>query len=460
MLITYMLFALLGSTLPWIPQAREATGEGTPLTLSPSSVAGGEDGPDRVLLIEKPQDALAVRMQMIRSANETLDMAYYAIGADECGQAFLGEVLDAADRGVQVRILIDGKINGTGKTKRLMRALTTHPNIECRKYNPINVFRPWKWHAVLHDKFILADGQRLLLGGRNVSDRFFAPEGYAEEITQDRDVFVVNMDQPEKSVCRQLETYMDRLWTAEDTRPQKPLKGGEAEFQALRDAAVAFARRNPSMYVRKMEDYQRDALPARSVSLITNPIHTGKKQPVVAQGMRALAMQASSSVIIQTPYATVSDPLLETMRAIDENADTTLLTNSLASSPNYIAFSNYYSRRTRLLDAGLDIYELQSKDSIHGKSMIVDDRLSAVGSFNMDDRSFRIDTESMLVIDSVPFAESLHGAMSEYLGSSLQVGPDNRYLADGDTAAEPVHIAKRACIWLISVLSRLFYYLV
>lgn len=82
------------------------------------------------------------------------------------------------------------------------------------------------------------------------------------------------------------------------------------------------------------------------------------------------------------------------------------LTNSMASSPNYPAFSAYSSQRAKFLATGVEIYEYQSTDSIHGKSCVADGRISVVGSFNLDDRSLYIDTESVLIIDSPEFLHS------------------------------------------------------
>lgn len=452
-LLLYLLYSLIGSTAPWLPGA--PTYPAGEVSVEAADFLGVGEGPDRALLIEEASDAMNVRLRMIEAAARTLDVTYYAIGADACGEAFLGAVLRAAERGVSVRVLVDAKFSG-GKTAALLRSLDAHPNIECRRYNPTHLLKPWKWQAVLHDKFILADGQYLLLGGRNVSDRFFAPAGYDGEVTRDRDVFVSGGGAG--SVCGQVAAYMEALWGQEAS---VPFKTGDSEaWPRLLAATEALEHDNPAFLRAQMADYIARTVPTRKVTLVRNPTHTRKKQPAVAQTMHALAMHAQLDVTLQTPYTTASRTLMRTLHEIDSNADTTLLTNSLASTPNYIAFSNYHSQRQRFLDVGLDIFELQSTDSIHGKSMIVDRYLSVVGSFNMDDRSFFIDTESMLVVDSEPFAQALGAAIDGYIAESLMVGQDNRYITEGEIEALPVSVVKRAAIWVTSIFSRLFSYLV
>lgn len=454
LILLYFLFALIGSTVPWLPFVKPVPGE----HMQDTTFFGDGEGSDGVLLIETPHDAFNVRLEMVRAATQSLDIVYYSISPDACGQAFLREVRLAADRGVQVRILVDAKFNG-GKTRHLLEQLQAHENITCREYNPLHLLKPWTWHATLHDKFILVDETYLLLGGRNIGNRFYNPAEFTGEVTQDRDVFVANTQPGGSSVCQEAAAYMDMLFRTETT-PHKTRDGGKATWDAQDAAAASFASENPAFYARSFADYLAALQPTRKVTLISNPIHTQKKVPAVAETMRDLAMTASGSVVMQTPYATASKTLMQTLHAIDANADTTLLTNSLASSPNYFAYSNYYSQRQHFLDAGLDIYELQTEDSIHGKSMIVDGCLSAVGSFNMDDRSFYIDTESMLVIDSEPFAQTLHGAVQHYIDQSLLVGTDNHYLPSEAVTALPATLPKRVMMMTVSIFSRIFSFLI
>lgn len=454
----FLLLSLVFSIVPWLPRIKPKAASPLQQAMQTAFFTGDLQNIDRALLIEDAQDGMNVRLEMLRAATISLDIVYYSIAPDECGQAFLGEALRAANRGVRVRILVDGKMTSR-KTIRHLSRLQAHAHIQCQRYNPIALLTPWKLHSILHDKFILVDGRYLLLGGRNISNRFFAPAQHTGEVTMDRDVFVYNAVPSPQSACGQAAAYMDLLWQAEDVRPCPAAKDAQRGWPALGAQAEELPRANPAYRQRTLADYVRAAQPARRIALVTNPIHTRKKVPFVANAMKALALEAETSVVIQTPYATVSDGLMKALREIDANADTTLLTNSLASSPNFFAYSNYYSQRRRFLDAGLDIYELQSKDSIHGKSMVVDEHLSVVGSLNMNNRSFFISTESMLVIDSGDFAASLRGAVGRYIDNSLLVGPDNRYRPGGPVQALPVSWGKRALMQAFSVVSRLWGFL-
>lgn len=86
------------------------------------------------LLLENNTEALKWRLALIDEARYSLDVQYYLWYDDDSGNLILKRVLDAAKRGVRVRLIADG-ILLIGKGKNLA-ALETHPNVEVRIFNP------------------------------------------------------------------------------------------------------------------------------------------------------------------------------------------------------------------------------------------------------------------------------------------------------------------------------------
>ena len=68
----------------------------------------------------------------------------------------------------------------------------------------------------------------------------------------------------------------------------------------------------------------------------------------------------------------------------------------------------------------VNLYEYQGDGSLHSKAYIIDERISVVGSYNLDPRSTYLSTESVLVIDSKEFAEVLSNYYETKLESSLK----------------------------------------
>lgn len=336
-ILLYILFAQIGSTVPWLPFLKGHLDDGAAEASEARTFSCDCDtpGPDRATLVEEPNEAFAVRIAMVRGAKETLDIVYYTIQGDTSGEAFLGEVLRAADRGVQVRILLDGTINAAAGVRKYLGALQTHANIECRLYSPIHLLKPWQWHALLHDKLILVDQTHLLSGGRNVGDRFFDLHGYTGAVTHDRDAFVTGACD-ECSVTAQAKAHIDALWTYTATQPQKVAKNPRPLLETLLESADRVEAENAACYAKDLDAYISETLPTQKITMITNPIHTKKKVPVVGEALEQLAREAERSVIIQTPYSTANRVVLDALSVVDANAETVMLTNSLASTPNLI----------------------------------------------------------------------------------------------------------------------------
>src|SRR5690625_5311360 len=114
------------------------------------------------------------------TAVKTLDIQYYIWKKDLTGMLMFKAVIDAADRGVRDRLLLDDNaIHGLDSE---LSALDQHPHIEVRIFNPFFLRRA-KWTGSLtnfkkpnrrmHNKAILARNQAAIVGGRNISNEYF-----------------------------------------------------------------------------------------------------------------------------------------------------------------------------------------------------------------------------------------------------------------------------------------------
>ena len=88
-----------------------------------------------IRLLADPSEALQSRLHMAALATTTLDIQYYLWQSDNSGLALTHEVLQAADRGVRVRILLDD-IYHSGRDSAY-QTLDAHPNVEVRLFNPM-----------------------------------------------------------------------------------------------------------------------------------------------------------------------------------------------------------------------------------------------------------------------------------------------------------------------------------
>jgi putative cardiolipin synthase len=81
-------------------------------------------------------DAFVARYRLAEMAQRTLDVQYYIWEDDMSGRLLLLALLEAADRGVHVRLLLDD--NNTLGMDDVLRQLDAHPHIEVRLFNPFS----------------------------------------------------------------------------------------------------------------------------------------------------------------------------------------------------------------------------------------------------------------------------------------------------------------------------------
>ena len=153
-----------------------------------------------VMLLEEGFEALLLRGWMIEQAEQTIDVQYFIFSADNVGLLSTAELLEAANRGVRVRLIVDDVL--AHGDELLLRDIHVHPNIEVKVYNPtINIGKHWteKSRNVIsdfdginqrmHHKALIVDGKMVVTGGRNVGDEYY--DLNSDYNFRDRDVMLI-----------------------------------------------------------------------------------------------------------------------------------------------------------------------------------------------------------------------------------------------------------------------------
>lgn len=295
-----------------------------------------------------------------------------------------------------------------------------------RFYEPFRLFKPWTWHNRLHDKLLLVDGRVAVMGGRNIGDKYFADQP-PKDFAFDRDVLLYN-DKKGK-VLDEMEQYFVYLWNHDFTKrtkavfsKQKAKKGLKLRKNLLRSYQEAVHAKEP--FVMSSFNWAADGTSVKQIAFFTNPVERFNKRPLVLKKLNDLAHRAKRSVLIQTPYIIPTRPMKDGLTPLASEIQTTVVTNSLTATPNPLAFAGYLSTKKELMKTGVHLYEYEGPYSIHAKSMVVDDYLSIIGTYNLDARSSFLNTESILVIDSAPFALSLTQAIERKIAYSILVAKD------------------------------------
>ena len=431
------------------------------------SFYGNEVSQDRVILLEEKTFSGYARVNLMENAEETIDVAYYAIHKGYITDLILGMILDAADRGVKVRILLDGISHGMRfSLKDAQYALINHPNVEMKFYEPLNPLKPWTWNNRLHDKLLIIDNKYAVIGGRNIGNRYFVQEG-EKNPTNDRDVLIINTDTKTKegSVLNQMESYFNEVWNHPITKvpfeklsSRQQKKAQDANHQLKKK--LENLRKSDEKIFNNFYDWVKMSLPTKKITFIHNPIQRFNKEPWVWYDLSNLMKNSKKSLVIQSPYVIPTKPMLPYLDSVKIPPDKiTILTNSLASTANVMAYSGHIKHINGMVEKDVNIYEYQGPDSIHAKTFVFDDQVSAIGAFNMDSRSAFLNTESMVVIDSVEFTENLKNEMDQYFKKSLKVAKDQSYIENPDLKPGSVSWFKSYSVKGLSYITGLFQHL-
>ena len=207
-------------------------------------------------------------------------------------------------------------------------------------------------------------------------------------------------------------------------------------------------------------DWKARMVETKKISFVSNPTHIYGKEPYVWGTLQQLMADAKERVLIHTPYAVCSQDMYKGLEEVAANVPKAeLLLNSVASGDNICASSDYLKNKQKVIDTGMELYEYMGKYSTHGKSVLIDNNISAIGSYNFDNRSTYVDTETMLVADSEPLAKELETHLHHLKDGSLPVEADGSYGENGTVQEKQISKSKEWKIKALSHVMWLFRYL-
>lgn len=380
-------------------------------------------GTERVLCIDDNEEALVYRLRMIAEAKESVVLTTFDLRADEGGTAVMAALYMAAERGVKVRLLIDGIYQLMFlKNCDAFDALCMHENVDARFYNKVNLRNSYRLNYRLHDKYILVDDRMYLLGGRNTTRTFLGePKGGANI---DRDILVYNQTSGTGESFAELERYFNQTWSERCVKKISPhLKKSvrETEYQKFREIYGNLLVRYED--IDTYNAWMEDTVSADKITLLSNGTHAKNKEPRVLYAIEQLAKRGRQ-VVIQTPYIICNKYMYSVLNNIAENADVDIFINAVARGSNPWGCTDYLNNKEKILDTGVSVYEVMNTYAVHTKAVLIDDSISIIGSYNFDMRSTYLDTELMLVVDSKELNAQIRTLMDEYREKSIEVRSD------------------------------------
>ena len=173
--------------------------------------------------------------------------------------------------------------------------------------------------------------------------------------------------------------------------------------------------------------------------------------------LTALMQSGRESVVLQTPYIICNRAMYDALEtAAGGTAQVRILTNAPQSGANPWGCADYLNQKKTILETGVWVCEWSGEDSMHTKTILIDDRLSLIGSFNWDMRSAYLDTELMLLVDCPALNAALREQTEEMMRQSRLVSPDGTETAGERYIAPERSPLKAALQSVIRILIRPF----
>jgi len=406
-------------------------------------------------VIRQGGPAFMARLAMADLAEKTLDGQYYIWDADTSGLILADHLVRAADRGVRVRLLIDDHYMSESRDENIA-ALDAHPNIEIRFFNPVRN-RRWRFMSFLaefgrvnhrmHNKLFVMDNAVAIVGGRNIADVYFGVR--PEHNYVDLDVMSAG------PIVNELSASFDVFWNSDWALPVAAV----VEERATEQDLAAFRKRLEEKLAATSYPYPINEhfaeLRARLVEirdtfswapakvLVEHPSRVDSNADnVIALALRQRASEVERELLIESPYFVLGDPTIERVRELTaRGVKVRVLTNSAASHDVLPALAGYVNTRKKLLNAGVELYELrpdtdapriwsvfagESRAALHAKSLVFDRKSVFIGSFNLDPRSVALNTEIGVLIDSPEVA----GRVAELMDEGVSPGAAFRVTLD------------------------------
>lgn len=342
------------------------------------------------LALDAGSDAARASLDaLIANARDSLDIALYRLDPDPVAAGFVDTLTDAARRGVSVRLLLDQV--GTWQRPRAALRRFTDAGGALVLFSPFpRLNATGRLNLRNHRKLVLADGQRLWTGGRNVGAAYLGPAG-------DPDTWTDLSFSLEGPVVARYGELFEADWAKEVSAAPRPVAlpetAGRAELQLIPSG--------PDMRF----DGLHDAL--------VHAIHL-----------------ARSRVWISSPYFLPTDRLQHALvTATRLGRDITIMIPRRSNQPIADFARGTYIRELESFGATIRLFE---PHMLHAKAVVIDD-VAILGSANFDIRSMLLNFESALALydsESVSAVSDWFAAQAGACGVGMKPARLPRRLAE------------------------------
>jgi cardiolipin synthase C len=387
---------------------------------------------DYYRFLTSENDAMQCRFDLIQTATTEILVSCYIIKDDEVGMALISALLDARlNRGVRVYVLMDGNAS---KVSPYLVSYMTERGIEFKEFYLEKAAGVRRYYHRLHDKMLLADGYRMIVGGRNIKNSYFSL--HKKHNFKDREVYVESATAGATARTHFYYMFHAKRLTSR-VKAKKPNERRSLKIAQQLDDACHYVCEKCAIRREPRNDWPQ-GLPRTETEVRfvhdyfyskTDSVYTESllKDLASTEALLDLIEHAEHSITLENPYIV---PTRKWQRAFDRAAKRgvkiRLLTNSIKSNDVLVSQAAYLNRRKKLLKLGIEIWEHQGPKHFHSKTATIDDCISITGSYNIHTPSERFNSEVAVWVYDAQIATAHREHIEEYMKEAVQIGSNNR----------------------------------
>ncbi len=382
--------------------------------------------PHSILLIDSGASSLDQRLKLIESAKESIELEFFIFNIDRASRILTSALLKKAREGVKIRLLVDFSAP-VFQLRPAYAQLMKNANIEVKYYNTISMLRFFSVQHRSHRKLLIADGRKVITGGRNIADDYFDLSAHYNFL--DSDVLI------EGPIVKTIKASFDLYWNSNFSKSAEQI---DAEI-AAEDTNLA-----KSFFILSPEDVEALAAVTAAAPRIQDAVSTttcnditfitdfpghGESHRKIYPELVKLVSEAKNQMLIESPYfvlKTEGHSLFKSMK--DRNIKIDLLTNGLFSTDAYYVISALQPRLHWIAETGLNLHifnglpiqstlPLQASPTrwgIHSKRAVIDTVTTLIGTYNIDPRSANLNSELVVICrDGKALADQVTRSITE-----------------------------------------------
>jgi putative cardiolipin synthase len=387
--------------------------------------------PHKIELINDGLASLQRRIELIESAKQSIELEFFIYELDTAARIVTAKLIDAAKRGVKVKLLVDFSAPVFKLRPKYARGLEER-GIEVRYYNTASLLRFVSSQHRSHRKLLIVDGKSAITGGRNIGDDYFNLSTHYNFL--DSDLWL------EGPVVESMRVSFMHYWDSDLASRSSEFpddKEGFDERFHITDPELTekIARVRAIAGIESKAPIQHTC---NDVVFATDYIGKSAFNRQVFRRLAEFLGEARSELVGESPYFILRKDGIELLNQLSQRGVTqTFLTNSLLSTDAWYTVSALSLSLSAMEKANIDlrvyngsrpepsaltVNESSDRWGVHAKRAVVDRKHIVIGTYNVDPRSANFNSELMLICrDNPELAEEMLADINNRISRSRKL---------------------------------------